>query len=139
MPNSVAAHLNYGNYLQYFGLMGQKSSVALMLHEYQQAVALSPNLGYAHYALANGYIGAGRSDLQTVDKAIAEYKKALELDPRLTNSYYSLAALYSWPCKSDFATGRAYLDKYLRIYPDEAKSPTVVPLARYLDEKLSRH
>ena len=132
MPDSVAVHLNYGNYLQYFGLMDKKENIQLMLNEYTKAVTLRPDLGYTHYALAGGYMGSGRDDAKTTDKIIAEFSRAVALDPRLTDSYYALAAVYVWPTKNDFVMSRHYLDKYLKLCPQEVNSPRVLPLNKYL-------
>lgn len=138
MPDSVAAHLNYGNYLQYFGLMGKPENIRIMLNEYRKAVALNPNLGYTHYALASGYMGSGDESIRNIDKIIAELERSVALDPRLTQSYYYMAAVYSWPQKKDFVKSRFYLNKYLTLFPDEAKNPMVVPLDEYLKKKISR-
>ena len=134
MPNSVAAHLNYGNYLQYFGLMGQAKNIQLMLNQYKQAASLRPDLGYTHYALAIGYMGSGKTDIEATNNIIAEFSRAVALDPRLTDSYFFIAAVYSWPSKNDLTVSRFYLDKYLRLYPSEINSARVAPLNKYLRE-----
>ncbi len=133
MPKSVYANLTYGHYLQYY-VMGMEK-VPKMLHAYRQAVALAPNLGYAHYQLAMGYFNSGDSDSKKPDKVLSELRKAIALDPRLTEGYELMAAAY-WQ-KGDYKKDKFYLDKYLRLHPDQANRPDIVRTQQILKEKLA--
>lgn len=134
LPKSAAAHLNYGQYLLSFvpGL----EKVKPMLHEFQTAVSLRPDLGEMHFWLAEGYSGSGDSSNGTVDKIIAEATKSVASDPRLANSYYLIASVYDWPSHRNLKMSKLYLDKYLSARPEQATRPDVVAFQKYLKEKL---
>ena len=87
LPNSATAHLNYGEYLLSF--VPGMEKVRPMLHEFQAAVSLRPDLGITHYWLAEGYAGTGDYSAEMADKTISEAKKAVALDQRLSKSYYA--------------------------------------------------
>lgn len=133
MPKSVYANLTYGYYLQYYVTGMEK--VPKMLRAYQRAVALAPDLGYAHYQLAMGYFSSGDSDNKKPDKILSELKKAIALDPRLTEGYEFMAAAY-WQ-KGDWKGDKFYLDKYLTLHPDQATRPDIVRTQQILKEKLA--
>lgn len=134
LPTSAAAHLNYGQYLLSF--VPGMEKVKPMLHEFQTAVLLRPDLGETHYWLAEGYFGSGDSSSKTVDKILTQAKKAVALDPRLANSYYLIASVYDWPSHRNLKLSRVYLDKYLSAHPEQATRPDVVAFQKYLKEKL---
>lgn len=132
MPKSVYANLTYGDYLLYY-VMGMEK-VPPMLHAYQQAVALAPGLGYAHYKLAMGYFGSGNNSSENADRVLAQLRKALELDPRLTESYFFMAGAY-WQ-KEDYRNVRVCIHKYLTLHPDQASRPDIIRTQQMLKEKL---
>lgn len=132
MPRSIYANLIYGDYLLY-NVMGMQK-VPMMLHAYQQAVTLAPDLGYAHYKLAMGYFGSGDYSSKNEDRVISELKKALALDPRLTESYFSMAGAY-WQ-KGDYKNVRFCVTKYLNLHPEQATRPDIVRTQAMLREKL---
>ena len=134
LPDSAAAHLNYGEYLLSF--VPGMEKVKPMLHEFQTAVLLRPDLGETHYWLAEGYFGSGDSSSKTVDKILTEAKRAIALDPRLANSYYLIASVNAWPSHQNLKLSRVYLDKYLSAHPEQATRPDVVAFQKYLKEKL---
>src|SRR5579871_334638 len=80
LPNSAAAHLNYGQYLL-LHVMG-KEKVPTMLAEFKKAVALQPKVGEFHRWLAEGYAGSGDYSRKTMEAILSEGKQAVELDPR---------------------------------------------------------
>ena len=134
LPDSVAAHLTYGHYLQYFVPGMQK--VPQMLYEYRAAVALRPDLGETHYLLGMAYFGDGDTGAANVDKIIAQLVRAVELDPRQVDSYFYLAGVYDWPSHLDPQKSQHYLDKYLRLEPSQASRPDVKALQADLQRKL---
>jgi len=134
LPTSATAHLNYGEYLLNF--VPGMGKVKPMLHEFQAAVVLRPDLGECHYSLAEGYFGSGNSSSQTVDKIISEAECAIALDPRLVNSYYLIAAVYDWPSHRNLKMSKLYLDKYLVARPEQAARPDVVAFQKDLQDRL---
>jgi tetratricopeptide (TPR) repeat protein len=132
LPKSIYANLTYGDYLQNF-VMGMEK-VPAMLHAYQQAVALAPELGYAHYKLAMGYFCSGNNSAENEDKVLAQLKKALVLDPRLTESYFSMAGAY-WQ-KGDYKNVKRSLHKYLALHPEQASRPDIIRTQQILKQKL---
>lgn len=136
LPTSATAHLNYGQYLLNF--VPGMGKVQPMLQEFQAAVALRPDLGEAHYWLAEGYMGSGDTSARTVDEVLWHAKKAVDLDPRLANSYYLIACMYAWPSRHNPKLSKEYLDKYLAARPDQATRADVVAFQKYLKEKLPR-
>jgi tetratricopeptide (TPR) repeat protein len=134
MPASVAAHLNYGYYLQYF-VMGM-GKVPSMLREYERAVALAPDMGYAHAMLTNAYFGSGDESQKTVDKIIAEGEKAVALDPRQTEPYFLMAAASCWANR--YKAAQSYLSKYLKLAPDATANPGVAPMQQSIQQHLSK-
>ncbi len=134
LPNSVAAHLNYGYYLQYF-VMGM-GKVPAMLREYERAVQLAPDMGYAHAMLADAYAGSGNYSRKMNDKIIAEGQKAVALDPRQTEPYFLMAAAYC--CTNRYKAAQFYLSKYLQLAPNATANPGVAPMQRSIQQHLPK-
>lgn len=132
LPHSVAAHLTYGQYLQYF-VMGT-AKVPQMLHEYKAAVALMPASGELHFRLADALFSSGDFSPPRIAEMISEYKKAVQLDPHLAESYSGIAASY-WQEK-DWQGVKIYIDKYVAARPDVANRADVVAMRKTLTEKL---
>jgi len=133
LPNTAAAHLTYGRYLQLF--IPGIEKVPQMLRELQRAVALKPNSGYMHFMLAEGYFGSGDDSDVNSDKIIIESKRAIELNSRLTESYALIAAAFSR--KKDWKMDKLYLDKYVRAEPEAAKRPDILATYKIIQQKLS--
>ncbi len=133
LPHSVAAHINYARYLQYFVYGTEK--VPAMVREYQKVVALEPHQAEAHYALAMAYLGTGDYSVETSHKAIAELKQAVKLNPRLTESYSYMAASCSWV--NNWKEAKFYLQQYIRVNPKAATRPDVVAVMKTANEKIA--
>lgn len=134
LPNSATAHMNYGQFLLNF--VPGMGKVQPMLYEFKTAVALRPDLGRAHYWLAEGYMGSGDESAKAVDTILWHANKAVDLDPRLANSYYIIASVYDWPSHRNLKRSKEYLDKYVAARPEQATRKDVVAFQKYLKENL---
>ncbi len=120
-PASVAVHLNYGSYLQYF--VPGMGKVPLMQHEFEKAVALRPDLADTHYRLSMAYFGSGDYSKKNCDRTVREAKRALALNPRLIDSYNLIIGAYY--TVKDWRMVKTYLDKYVSVNPGAADRPDV--------------
>ncbi len=82
-PNSIEAHLNYGDLLK----VTQRPKAAEI--EYRKAMIMDPERGEPHASLGSLHHSQGRHE-----EAEAEYNKAYDLQPGNINVQLNLAQLY---------------------------------------------
>jgi tetratricopeptide (TPR) repeat protein len=112
-PNSVWAHQAAGEAYQ------SEGNHELAIHEYRQALAISPSHLGIHYRIGRSLLLQARKTTapdQAVPEALQEFEQELRLDPSNANAAYELGEAYRK--SGEFQKAQQYFESALKYYPD---------------------